>query len=221
MKANKMFGRITFPIASMIVIVAVFALSMGLYYGINVQAKKVDINQQLTTGTAFYQPRAISQFKLIDNKGLPFTNANLNGHWTFFFFGFINCPHICPMTMAELSKVYKTLKQKNVPEPQFVLVTIDPARDSVQRLNTYVTAFNKHFIGATGDQKELDKLTKNMNVLYMKVKPKESAAAANYDIDHSGTIMLINPQGKLAGIFSMPHEGAKIATDFIKIREHS
>jgi len=70
-----------------------------------------------------------------------------------FFFGFTNCPHMCPMTMIELSHMYDKLQQNSVsPLPQVVLISIDPERDTIEKLNNYVTSFNPHFVGVTGSQ---------------------------------------------------------------------
>lgn len=202
-----------------IIIVAIIAIAAGFYFGAPKKSPEEAL-KNVSVATVLPQARTVAPFSLTDNKGQPFTNASLQGHWTFMFFGFTNCGYICPTTMSELSKVFQILKQDNIAEPQYYLVSIDPERDNVARMNTFVTTFNKNFKGATGSLAAIEKLTKAMNVVYLKVMPRATSQEANYDIDHSGAIMLLNPQGHLVAIFSMPHQAQKIASDYALISEY-
>lgn len=214
---SKLFSRVSWPILVGMIVLGIAALFVGCQYGLK-KYSSTSAMPDLIAGTVFPQPRAIIPFSLVDNQGHPFTNANLKNHWTFMFFGFTNCSHICPTTMTELSKIYQILDRKNIQEPQFVMITIDPERDNVQTMNTFVTAFNKNFIGLTGTQGQIDNLARALNVVVMKIQPQSDAA--NQDtIDHSGTIMLVNPRGNLVAVFTMPHSAKKIVKDYIKITE--
>ncbi len=178
----------------------------------------VAASQSAIDATVFTTPRAIIPFKLTDNQGNTFTNKNLQGHWTFLFFGFTHCPMICPTTMALLNKVYTKLKTLNkASNVNVVLVSIDPQRDTVQRLNQYVHTFNKHFIGLTGSKAEIDKLSQQLGIVAMRI-PGKTKAQNDYDINHSGAILLVAPSGKLIALFSMPHKADNIVADFLKIR---
>lgn len=178
-------------------------------------------NPELSAGTLLPQPRALNAFQLTGVDGKPFTNQNLKGHWSLLFFGFTNCGYVCPTTMVAVKKVYINLKNDKQLLPQVYLISIDPVRDTPERIRTYVTRFNPDFKGATGDQKQLDDLTRDLGVLYLKVKPSNtSLKQADYDIDHSGTLLLINPEGKLAAIFSMPHDPELITKDYQNIISH-
>jgi protein SCO1 len=173
---------------------------------------------ELSCGTLLPQPRTLNAFQLTGTDGKPFTNQNLKGHWSLLFFGFTNCGYVCPTTMMAVKKIYINLKNDNQTLPQVYLISIDPVRDTPERIRTYVTRFNPHFQGATGDQKQLDDMTRDLGVLYMKVKPSNAnLQQADYDIDHSGTLLLINPEGKLAAIFSMPHDPELITKDYQNI----
>ncbi len=164
------------------------------------------------TATIFSPPQDIAKFSLVDTKGRPFNNNTFWGHWTFIFFGFTSCAQICPPTMNNLNHMYQILlKDQQNPMPQVVLISIDPATDTLNKLGDYVQSFNAHFQGATGDKSELDKLTSNLGILYQKTKDKKTGQE---NIDHSGAILLINPAGQLTAIFSAPHDPAAMAKDF-------
>jgi protein SCO1 len=95
--------------------------------------------------------------------------------------------------------------------PQVMFISIDPATDTLDKLGNYVQSFNPRFQGATGDRKELDQLTQSVNMLYTKMKDSKTAEEA---INYSRIILLIDPSGKLAAIFSSPHDPLSIARDF-------
>ncbi len=176
------------------------------------------LSQQVTTATVLPQPRTLNAFTLTDSTNQPFTNQNLSGHWTFLFFGFTQCGSICPTTMASLKQIYANLQADKQKLPQVVFISLDPERDTLPIIHQYVTGFDPSFQGATGSQKELTLLTQQLSVLYMKVKdPSPTAVATDYQIDHSGALLLINPKGALAAVFSMPHDPSQIAKDYTKI----
>ncbi len=210
-------GRTIWPLLGFVFVLGIIALAFGFQFGTTKMSKNTEDYVPTQVATVLPAGRTIPAFKLTANTGKPFTNANLKGHWSFVFFGFTNCPHICPTTMAEFAKIYKILADQGVTEPQYWLISIDPARDTVKRVNTYVKAFNKNFNGATGDEKEVENLAKALGAVYMKAYPKADKDAENYQIDHSGTIVLVNPKGEIKAFFSMPHEAQTIAGDYLAI----
>lgn len=202
----------------LIAIVAIIA-AIGVYA--NKHHKKIEpkLPQQVKVdGTYLKTPRQIAAFQLTDNTGKMFTNKDLKGHWTMMFFGFTNCGFVCPTTMAALNKMYVEL-QKEIPVmqmPQVVMVSVDPARDSVAKMNAYVKSFNKHFRGARADMRQTKALEKSLNVVSVKIIPK-NGDKQHYTISHSANIMVIDPQGKLRAFLTFPHKGPELAKDFRKI----
>lgn len=175
--------------------------------------KKIDPSQ--FHGTILQKPREIEQFELtgVDNK--PFNNQNLQGQWTLVFFGFTRCGYLCPTTMTELAKMYHLLEQKEVkPLPQVVMISIDPSRDSLEGLKHYVTHFDSHFYGARGDIDLVKKMTHEMGIAYSKVLIPNAKDPENYDIQHSGAVMLFNPKGELSAFFTTPHQADLLAQDY-------
>lgn len=160
--------------------------------------------------TVLKQPRPLRAFNLTATNNKQITEAELKGQWTFLFFGFTRCHSICPTTMAELARMYNVLVKDNTQElPQVIMVTIDPRADVPNVLKTYVETFNRHFIGLTGDAKQVKTLTKDLGIAVMHSKKER--------FDHSGTIILVNPQGKVAAYFSLPHQGETMASDYQKL----
>ncbi len=199
---------------TVVVLLAVVGLSLGLFVSQYVhQPTKVDGSE--FHGTWLDKPRDVSAFNLMGTDG-AFTNASLEHHWTMMFFGFTTCPSICPTTMVELEKMVHLLEEQGVkPLPQVVLVSLDSKRDTAEKLNQYVTAFNPHFLGARSEnEEEVKAMAQEMGVAYTKVNVSGDESNKDYSIEHTGTVMLFNPQGKLCAFFTMPHQATLLAEDY-------
>ena len=196
---------------------AVIMIFFGYIFSQYSHASQNKIDPNAIEATYFPQPRPVTDFSLIDDDNHAFSQKDLAGHWTLMFFGFTHCPYMCPTTMTELKKSYATIeKTPSLAKPQILMVSVDPDRDSVKEMHRYVKKYNQAFRGATGTQQQIDKLAHDMSVLYMKVKT-DTGVKNDYTINHSGAIMLINPQGELAAVFNMPHEATEIEKDYAYI----
>lgn len=199
-------------------VVILLALA-GLFTGIFVSQhlhykKKVDVAQ--FHGTYLENPRTVNQFDLTGTDQKSFDNASLQGQWTLVFFGFTNCGYLCPTTMAELGKMYRILEEKGVKNlPKVVMISIDPDRDSLNKLGDYVKSFNSSFYGARGEEAAVKSMTREMGIAYAKVINKDSDDPQNYDVQHSGAVMLFNPQGELNAFFTTPHHADLLAKDYM------
>jgi protein SCO1/2 len=165
------------------------------------------------------QARNIDAFTLTDQNGQPFTLNSLKGKWSFLFFGYTHCPDVCPTTLAILNSVAQTLEAQdgNLDDVQFVFVSVDPERDSPKQIGEYLAYFNKAFIGATGKRDQIDQLAKQMSAMYfINKKP----GVKEYTVDHSASIVLTQPDGKLRALFSPPHIPESIIKSYRAIREH-
>jgi protein SCO1 len=204
-------NRITLTVTSLVVFTVLMA---GLYISQHLPRKKqIDLSQ--FHGTLLEKPREVKQFTLTGIDNQSFTNTSLQGQWTMVFFGFTNCGYLCPTTMTELAKMYRILEAKDVkPLPRVVLVSIDPERDNLDKIANYVKAFEPHFYGARGDEEVLQQMTREMGIAYAKVALPNSANKDNYDIQHSGAVMLFNPQGELSAFFTSPHQADLLAQDY-------
>jgi len=165
-------------------------------------------------GVFIQKPTEITDFQLTDNHGKQFSKANMKGHWTMMFFGFTNCGMVCPTTLVELKKMYGTL-QKDLPAkelPQVVLVSVDPERDTVERMNDYIQSYDSRFVGLRGETSETENLKKQLHIVSGKMKLDDGSN--QYTINHSAEIMLFNPEGKLQAYLAYPHKAAQMVDDY-------
>jgi protein SCO1 len=198
----------TIALAALVAIVAVAAGILSARWVLQRQA-----GVQTATATLLSPPRPLPPLALVDQDNRPFDVDRLRGRWTFVFFGFTSCPDVCPLTMAALTETNKLLA--NVPErlrPQLVMISVDPERDTPERLAGYVRAFDPTFVGATGTKAAIDELAQRMGVLVAK-RPIEDS----YTVDHTTSVFLIDPDGALRALFSAPHTPKLIAEDFRRI----
>lgn len=198
------------------VLCAVVGFSVGIY--VNLQAKwRFQRLQQQTDATLLVKPKPMVAFTAEDDTGQRFSEKQFRGHWTLWFFGFTHCPDLCPTTMTELHKFYELLRHEHPEDlPQVVLMTIDPERDDLARLHQYVRHFNEAFVGLRASPKTLHQLTNALGLVYLKTPHTQQAS---YAIDHSGSILLVDPKGRLRGYFSMPHNAAKMVHDYQMIKK--
>ena len=195
------------------VIIALFQTAHGKH------SQVAESQHKLIAGTILPQARVISDFTFTSNTNKRYTKQNLLGHWTIMFFGYTHCDYICPITMASLAKMYRTLEGEISPQqlPTVVMVSVDPARDSAKAMNRYIKSFNKTFIGIRSNKTETAALEKQMNVASQKAPQKTTQNNQNYTVTHSAQIMVLNPQGNLQAFLSYPHEADQMAKDFITI----
>lgn len=187
-----------------------FAVLGGIFSGVFLLRSQVT---EISSGTLLKTPRVIEAFKLTAGNGAIFSNARLAGHWTVIFPGFTFCPDVCPTTLATLKAVNAKLGAAAV-KVRFVFLSVDPARDTPEKLRNYVMFFSPAFIGVTGDQATLERLGANIGFVYAKVP---GATPDSYTMDHSTALILINPQGQVAGYLTPPFKPDAMAEDLRKL----
>lgn len=187
-------------------IIAVMVVFFSLFLHKILQPRILSADQlQVNRAIVFDAPRIIKPFTLLDHHGEAFTAADLAGKWSLIYFGFTHCPDICPTTLAQLSKVVKILESPVREQTQVLMVTVDPARDTQQVLSSYMTYFDPSFIGVTGEFVEIMSFSRNLNVAFSKVMLDDG-----YTVDHTGHLVLINPEGHYHGFFKPPFELATL-----------
>ena len=170
---------------------------------------------ELATGTLLTPSRALPDFSLIDQKGRPFSAADLRGRWSLLFFGYTNCPDFCPTTLTTLAAMEKNLvAAKAAVLPRVVFVSVDAKRDTPAQLAKYVPYFDPEFIGLTAaDQPSVEGFAKKLGIGVI-IQP---TADGNYTVDHSGTIFVLDPGGRIAAILSGPFSVSALQSDFQRI----
>lgn len=169
----------------------------------------------------YQQPREIKPFELNDHNGQAFGKAQLVNKWSLVFFGYTSCPDVCPTTLQNLNFIYEDL-QAIASNSQVLLVSVDPQRDSQEKLSQYINYFNSEFKALRAGHEVLFPFARNMGLMYA-----ISGEGDNYLVDHSASIVLINPAGKIAAIFKPEQvlgqvpsiDSDKLLSDYKKIVE--
>ena len=139
----------------------------------------------------------IDKVHLIDHHGKPFKSSTLKNKPSLLFFGFTNCPEICPTTLADLSEIISEVTLRD-DEINIIFVTLDPKRDNKQHLKDYIQYFDGNIIGVTGDKIEIKKFAENWGVFYETVKTSNN----NYTLNHTATVFMIDELGNFRGTIS-------------------
>ena len=192
----------------MVIVAACAGLAVGVWSSDPVDLPEID-------GFVYPQPKAIAPFVLTDHNGDSMGPNSFRGKWSFVFFGYTHCPDVCPMTLAKLSRTQQLLEAAGLDaENQYVFVSVDPKRDTPERLANYVVHFSKRIVGVTGTEGMLKKFTHEVGVLY---DFPEGTEGDSYSVSHSSTLALFDPEGRLHAVFTSPHRPEAIAEDFRKI----
>ena len=195
-----MKSNFTWTIASCLVVMLV---AVSLY--VNKMTTKVHLGSEQLKDMGLYliePPRNLGAFNLMDSAGKEFLPKDFEGKWNMLFFGFTFCPDICPITMSMLSRIEKGLDIENQEKIRIFLVTVDPDRDSPDQLKVYLENFSENFIGLTGGLDQIYNFATRVNAPFNPIKNNKES---NYTVDHTGSIILINPEGNYAGFFRAPH----------------
>ena len=182
---------------------AVMLIALSLY--VNKMTTKVYLsNEQLKDlGLYLIEPaRDLGSFNLIDSNEKEFLPQDFEGKWNVLFFGFTFCPDICPITMRMLSRIEKEIDSQELDKIRIFLVTVDPDRDSPDQLKVYLENFSENFIGLTGGLDQIYNFATRVNAPF---SPISNSKDPHYTVDHTGSIILINPEGNYAGFFRAPH----------------
>ncbi len=139
-----------------------------------------------------------SEFSLTDHTGQDVTQADYSDRWQMVFFGFTNCPDVCPTTLAYMASVMDLLGD-DADEVAPIFITVDPARDTVPILEEYVSAFHPRLIGLTGTESEVAEAASNFRTWYERTE--DDSAPDGYLMAHAGHIYLMRPDGAFEAVY--------------------
>lgn len=201
---------------TVLVICLFMALMVGLLINKMLTKPVLNTDQLKERGVFLYDtPRLIKPFSLLDHQGQVFDNNRLKGKWTLVFFGFTFCPDVCPTTLAMLKNALAIIDDKSLlASTQVLMVTVDPARDTVQQLKPYISYFHPDFLGVTGDFLKIHSFATNLSAPFQKVP----GGGENYSVDHSAYIFLINPYGDYQGFLKPPFAADTFSLNYQSVR---
>lgn len=199
------------------IIILVIAVAMGLgllasqrYFG----DSGAPPWPQTQAVSLFDPPRELPDFSLRQSDGTQLVPGELKGHWTLVFLGFTHCPDVCPLTLTQMAQAQQ--QWESIPKairPRVLFVSVDPERDTPDRIGEYVQAFHSDTLAATADIPALEKFARSLSLVFAKAAPEEGAPADRYSVDHSATMAVLDPQGRMAGVLQPPFEPNAIAAD--------
>ncbi len=167
-----------------------------------------------SAATVLAEPRALPAVELVDAHGSRLDLGAFRGRFTLLYFGFTQCPDVCPLTLKALADVRAKLNER-APQavPQVVFVSVDPERDTPAAIAEYLGHFDSSFVGATASDARLAPLVAALGVTV----EKHRLGDGHYNVTHNDTVYVIGPNAELVAVASGPHDPATLASDYLKI----
>jgi protein SCO1/2 len=203
-----------------IVLVAALFAGLGLLASRHYFGEPAAPQPALQAVKLFPQPRALPDFALQQSDGTQLVPGELHGHWTLVFIGFTFCPDVCPTTLARLAQAQRQWEAlPDSTRPRVLFVSVDPERDSPDRIGEYAHAFHRDTLAATADIPSLEAFTRSLSMVFAKVPLGDGPD--QYTIDHSAAMALLDPRGRMAGVLpgSAIEQPAAIAADLMLLSQ--
>jgi protein SCO1/2 len=188
-----------------LLIVSAFVAGLVLCFGVVLLVTGRGMNTIAQTTAAIGGP-----FDLVDQDGRGVSDRDLKGHPFVVFFGFTNCPDVCPTTLFEMSEVLRALGP-DADKVNALFVTVDPERDTPAQIKDYLSSFDPHLRGLTGDPAAIAAMTKAYRVYVKKVPQGDS-----YTMDHTAIVYLMGKDGRFIAPFNLKRSAADAAADLRK-----
>ena len=212
----------------LIVLVAVIAIAGFLYSG---GQQDIEGLKKSVAPTASLYPEAKSFSEKLNFVNDQSESLNLSevskGKWVLIYFGYASCPDVCPIDLSKINLSFEMMENKD--KLQVVFISVDPARD-IGVLDQFAGAFNSSFLGLTAHDHELETISKSLGVYHQVVESRklaqsdhsshedqEAASHEHYDVDHTTSFLLFNPDLKLTALLTSPHEPKPMAEALDKI----
>ena len=196
--------------------IAVFiAAVLALFINKLTTPRVLSTNELIVNGLfLFEEPKEISDFSFYSANGVEFTKDNLKGKWTLMYFGFTRCPDECPTTMYQIKKLVNILREKDflLDDKQWVLVSIDPERDTPEEIDKYAKGFDEDFIGVSNIRPMLLSLATQLSV--NNVMPSDDSMDHSHLDNRVNNIILLNPNGDFAGVFRPPFDISRLSLTY-------
>jgi protein SCO1 len=166
--------------------------------------------------TELPEPRPLADVRFIDKSGGTTHLSDFKGDFTLVFFGFTNCPDVCPLTLSLLAQARADVATR-APRltPRVLFVSVDPNRDTPERIAAYLNGFDAEFAGVTASDTELEPLLKALGVAV----EKHEHGGANYNVVHNSAIFVLDQNAEWIAVSTGPHDPKVVASDYLRIRQ--
>ncbi len=186
----------------------IYALSALLAVALLVLVAFLFYTPTTLNGTQIDPPKVVSDFSLVADSG-PVHLSDLRGNLVVIYFGYTYCPDICPATLSKINKALERLG-KDAHRVSVVMVTVDPERDTVEKLGPYVRRFNPEFLGLSGSPEEIAAVAKEFGIFYEK---EEVSTSAKYLVNHTASVLVLDDEGRIGLIWPYEIEIAEMVSD--------
>lgn len=195
-------GRVTFGIRRyLFMAVSAFALLLSVNWGVKW------LQPHTFHGTLLQATTPALDFRLDTTAGKPMQLSDFHGKYVLLYFGYTFCPDACPVTLNDLADMMKVLGPLAT-DVQVLFVSLDPERDTIDHLTTYLPHFHQDFLGMTGDPEEILKAATQFGIFYAK-----RGEGPGYTLDHTSTVVVIDPDGYPTLVFPYGTTGEEMASD--------
>ena len=211
-----------------LVLIAVIAIAGFLYFGS--QQDIEGLKKSVAPAASIYpEAKSISEkLNFINDQSESLNLSEISqDKWVLMYFGYTSCPDVCPIDLSKINLSFEMMENKD--KLQVVFVSVDPARD-IGVLDQFAGAFNSSFLGLTAHDHELETISKSLGVYHQVVESRklaqsdhsshedqEAASHEHYDVDHTTSFLLFNPDLKLTALLTSPHEPKPMAEALDKI----
>lgn len=161
--------------------------------------------------------RDIGEFTELDQNGQPFGIDDLKGHWSLLYFGFLQCPDICPTTLQMLSRMRSLMVEagQDAQIPQIIFVSVDPLNDTPERVASYLAFFSEELIGLAGSPAQLEALARSVGIHYSEFIGDDGVRS----MEHTTSVIVVDPQGRAVAALPAPHKPQVMLQQFNALRE--
>jgi len=208
-------NRQTFPLGTLVIFAVFLLVMLATWLLIKPPQPPPELSGVLRS-----EYRLLDPFSLTDHQQQTFDQSRLKGKWSMLFFGYLSCPDVCPLTLHELSEFWRLVQDEDGAAPnylQVVFVSVDPERDSLQRLGDYVRHFNSSFLAVTAEKTRLDRFAHQFGASYV---IEEETAPGQYLVAHTSAIFLVDPLGRSVATFSQPHYASTLYAQYRRITQY-
>ena len=201
--ANKHSQIAGLPLIAWIVIGVVIIVLLGAVFAWRMRPPEFH-------GVLIQSPDEAADFTLMTSNGEPMSLSDFRGKQVMLYFGYTFCPDVCPTTLNDLSIMMEELGPKKAKDVQVIMVSVDPERDSVEQLASYMPHFDPSFLGMTGSLEEIQDIASQYGIYFER---QEGDTAAGYLVDHTAVVTLVDDKGHVKMVFPYGTTGKDMAAD--------
>ena len=161
-------------------------------------------------GVLIQSPQEAADFTLMTSTGEPMSLSDFRGKFVLLYFGYTFCPDVCPTTLNDLKGMMEALGPKRAEDVQVIMVSVDPERDTVEQLASYLPYFHPSFLGMTGKVEDIQPVASRLGIFFER---HEGTSAAGYLVDHTAVVILVDDEGYVRMIFPYGTSGEDMAAD--------